>query len=168
MCQKLFYPSHTLNIEAAGRGLTMSALTELEAKQKVLHKAVNFLDSWQAQSKKKSLVNTFFHLLAQGKKTAARKVLERIKQSAETSQWRRGYINALDGMMNALETTNDRDVFINQIRVERCDELGRIFLKQSGNELQADFDKGYFAAWADYMQALKPTTKMEQTILPQT
>ena len=156
-------------------GLTVAALTELKIREKVLYEAVNFLNDWKtqtkkkklvntSQTKKKKLVNTFFQLLTQRKKTAARKTLERIKQNGETSQWQGGYINALDGMITASVKSSNRSAFINQINIERCDDLNKMFLKQSENILLTDFDKGYFTAWANYMQMLKPTVKTEQTI----
>ena len=143
----------------------MTALTELTTRQKILNKTVNFLNSWQAKSKKKMLVTHFFILLTQGKKTAAKKTLEEVKVEPETSPWRKGYINALEGMITALELTNDQDTFINQIKTDRIDEFRRLFLKQSFNELNTDFDKGYFSAWAEYIQSLKPTVMTEQTAL---
>lgn len=124
-----------------------------------LQKVVEFLGSWQERSRKESLVNTFFHQLLEGKKTAAKAALEKIRKSAEPSPWRRGYINALEGIIAASEAKEDRDVFINQLRVEKSDELRRTFLQQSKNNLHADFDRGYFAAWADFIQALRLAAK---------
>jgi len=136
----------------------MTTLSEPEVRQEALRKTVEFLNGWQEQSKGRSLVNTFFHLLAQGKKTTAKIVLEKIKRRSELSRWRRGYINALEGMLAASEA-GDRNVFMNQIRAEKYGEFRKAFLQRSRNDLHDDFDKGFFAAWADRIEALKTTAK---------
>ena len=132
----------------------MANLQQVE-KVATLLKTVGFLEEWQEQAKKESLVGTFFHLVAQEKRATAKVVLEKIKQKSENSQWRKGYINALEGMITVTEAKYDQNVFINQIKTERGAEFRRAFLKQSSNELHSDFDKGFFSAWADYMRVLK-------------
>ncbi|MFH0897944.1 MAG: hypothetical protein V1850_07875 [Candidatus Bathyarchaeota archaeon] len=129
-------------------------------KLETLHKTVEFLEGWQEQAKKESLVDTFFRLVAQEKKASAKAVLEKIKQKSENSKWRKGYINALEGI-TVTEAKNDQNVLINQIKIERRDELRRAFLKHSSNELHSDFDRGFFSAWADYIRVLKRTSKSE-------
>lgn len=132
----------------------MTTLQDME-KLATLHKTVEFLEGWQKQAKKESLVDTFFHLVAQEKRSAAKVVLEKIKLKSENSQWRRGYINALEGMITVSETKNDQNVLINQIKTEGSDALRKAFLKHSSNELHSDFDRGFFSAWADYTRTLK-------------
>ena len=100
-------------------------------------------------------MNTFFQLLTVKKMTTAKTVLEKIKRKSDSSMWRRGYLNALDGMVAASLTKGSRNVFINQLRVESGEALRKKFIQQSINELHADFDRGYFTAWADYMHMLK-------------
>ena len=141
-----------------GQRTAMATIQGLE-KLETLQKVVDFLGSWQERGKRESLVNTFFRLVREGKKSGAKAVLEKIKERSESSMWRQGYINALEGMVVASETKDDRDVFINHVRVESSDELRRKFFQQSRNELHAEFDRGFFAAWAEYMQALKQTAK---------
>lgn len=133
----------------------MTTILELEEKQKALHKTVEFLNSWKSHSKRKSLVNIFLHLLAQGQMTDAKRVFDKIRQKIEFSKWRRGYINALEGMIVASVARTGKNAFINQIQAERIAKLRKIFLKQSRNVLHDDFDKGFFAAWADYIRVLK-------------
>jgi len=98
--------------------------------------------------------NRFFQLLAQGKLTAADKVLENIKNEMKTTEWQRGYINSLEGMLLALRS-KDRDVFIKKITPESIARLNKKFYQQSKDTLQADFDRGFFTAWNEYMQLLK-------------
>ena len=124
-----------------------------------LHKAVAFLESWQEKTKVKTLESNFFSQLIQGKKDGAKVILENIKEKSESSKWRKGYINALEGMIVASETKEDKNIFMNQIMTNKSDYFRKIFLQQSKNDLYSDFDKGFFSAWADYARALKPITK---------
>ncbi|MFH0749103.1 MAG: hypothetical protein V1915_04215 [Candidatus Bathyarchaeota archaeon] len=130
------------------------AVIQTLAKLDTLQKVVKFLGNWQEQPTRDSLVDSVFQLLLKGKITAAKTVLEKMKQKSESSIWRRGYINALDGMVVASETKDDPSVFINQITLEKCEDLRRNFLQQSRNDRQSEFDKGFFSAWSDYLQML--------------
>ena len=120
-----------------------------------LNKTVAFLEMWRGQVKKESLVDKFFNLVVQEKKKAANVILDKIKQKSEQSLWRKGYITALEGMAMLIGTKNDQHVYINKIKVERSDEIRKVFLKHSNNELHSDFDKGFFFAWVQYMLVLK-------------
>lgn len=120
-----------------------------------LHKAVAFLESWQEKSKVKTLESNFFSQLIQGRKDGAKVILEKIKQKSESSKWRKGYINALEGMIVAADTKEDKNMFMNQIKANKSDYFRKIFLQQSKNDMYNDFDKGFFSAWADYTRTLK-------------
>ncbi len=133
----------------------MKTLQRVE-KIATLHK---FLEEWQEQTKKETLADTFFHFVAQDKKTAAKVVLEKMKKS-KNSQWRIGYINALEGIITAMESNNDQNLLINNVKAEGSDVLIKVFLQHSRNELQSDFDKGFFSAWVNYMQALKQAAEL--------
>lgn len=150
----------------------MVAIFELELERETLRKTINFLDQWREQSQREVLkkpkqsereasVNPYFHLLAQWKWAAAKRTLEKIKKTFEPSQWSSGYINALEGMVAALEVKSDRNSFIKQMKIEKCDELRKQFLQQSQNFLHDDFDKGFFVAWVDYTRALKKIAKVK-------
>ena len=95
----------------------------------------------------------------QGKLALACKTLQRIREEAQSREWQKGYVNALDGMLSALESKNDRSVLINQIRSEELEKLARAFSRQTRNRMQSEFDHGFFSAWADYAKTLKESTK---------
>ena len=130
---------------------TRQSLEKLET----LHKVVEFLGNWQERTKKELLVNTFFKLVTKRRITAAKAVLNKMAQQSEPSLWRLGYINALEGMVVATEASRDLDVFINRVRVENSTGVMKKFIQQSNNYLHGEFDRGYFSAWADYLQTLK-------------
>ena len=98
------------------------------------------------------LVGVYFELLAQRKLSAAGKALNDVRQGVHSNQWLRGYVNALEGMLTASESKDDRYVLINKVDPMKAGRLFRDFLHYSRDELQADFDRGFFSAWADYLR----------------
>ena len=101
------------------------------------------------------LANVFFPHLIEGRLTSANKTLERMKDEVSTENWQRGYINALEGMLLALKSRNDKSILLNQLGSKEADKYRRAFSRQSRNKIQGDFDRGFFEAWVDYTKALK-------------
>lgn len=99
--------------------------------------------------------DNFFRELINGRLTAADRIFQTMKQEVGSEEWYRGYLNALEGMLSANSSKNDEYTFINQNDVKKADKFARIFSHLSGDRMQGDFDRGFFAAWADYMKSLK-------------
>lgn len=104
--------------------------------------------------KTESFTTQFFQLLTERRFTEAERALEQIRQGVKATEHYRGYINALEGMLIALKSNDDRYVFISQIEPSKVDELRTEFSQESKNPLHADFDRGFFVAWADYVSHL--------------
>lgn len=101
----------------------------------------------------KIFVVRFFQLLKGRKFAEAERVLERIRQHTNETEWNSGYLHALDGVLLA-QKSNDSYAFLTNVNFE--DEKGlkknrKEFLKEYKNKIHSDFDRGFFAAWADYM-----------------
>jgi len=96
----------------------------------------------------------------------AERVLERIKQKITLSERNRGYYQALYGMLLTQRNGDDRYAFLTNLSMSTKKELHesrREFLRQSEHRLNADYDRGFFSAWADYMRLL---SKMETAAAP--
>jgi len=105
----------------------------------------------------KVYVTRFFQLVTSRQFAEAERVLERVKQKMQMSERNRGYFQALYGMLLAHRNNNDRYVFLSNLNIKDKKELQnyrREFLRQSENRLHADYDRGFFSAWADYMRIL--------------
>ncbi|PVX25275.1 MAG: hypothetical protein CW691_05110 [Candidatus Bathyarchaeum sp.] len=101
----------------------------------------------------KMFVVRFFQLLKGRKFAEAERVLERIRQKTNETEWNSGYIHALDGVLLA-QKSNDSYAFVTNMNLEDEKELKKSrkeFLKEYKNKIHSDFDRGFFAAWADYM-----------------
>lgn len=104
------------------------------------------------------IITRYLQLLIQRNFTEAERELERIKQGIKPTQWCKGYYNAFEGMLIALKSSDSNYLYINRVAINdgaKTDELQKRFIRLSKDSLQGDFDKGYFTAWVEYLQALK-------------
>jgi len=102
-------------------------------------------------------VTRFFQLVTVRRFAEAERVLLRLRQKISTTEWNTGYFQALKGMLLAQRSNNDRYVFLSNVNFKNQNELQnyrREFSKQARNKLHADYDRGYFTAWASYMRVL--------------
>jgi len=117
----------------------------------------------------KIFVVRFFQLVKARRFAEAERVLERIRLKTNETEWNSGYLHALDGILLA-QKSGDSYSFLNNVNFEDENELKKFrkeFLKEYKNKIHADFDRGFFAAWADYMltskKALANTEKPKQS-----
>ena len=104
-----------------------------------------------------ALVTRYFQLVVARQFTESEREMERIKHKMTKTEWNRGYFRALYGMYLANKNTNDSYVFFSKIDITDKPTLHayrREFLEETRNGLHADFDRGYFSAWADCMRVL--------------
>jgi len=117
------------------------------------------------------LVTRYFQLLAVRQFTEAERELDRIKQKMQKTEWNKGYFRALFGMFLSRKANGDAYAFFSKLNLNDKTALNhyrREFLDHVGNKLHADFDRGYFSAWADCMRVLSrmsiPSTINENAV----
>jgi len=101
----------------------------------------------------KIFVVRFFQLVKGRRFAEAERVLERIRLKTNQTEWNSGYLHALDGILLA-QKSSDSYAFIKNVNFDDEKELKKFrkeFLKEYKNKIHADYDRGFFAAWADYM-----------------
>jgi hypothetical protein len=112
----------------------------------------------------KIFVARFFQLVDGRRFAEAERVLERIRLKTNETEWNSGYLHALDGMLFT-QKSGDSYSFLNNANFKDEKELKKFkkeFLKKSKNKINADYDRGFFAAWADYMRmSIKALTDTE-------
>lgn len=111
------------------------------------------------------LTTKFFQLINNRDFTAAERVLARIQGEVKDDEWGRGYINALGGLLFALKSSNSRYTFASKlvdVNSEEISKARKYFLKQMRSPFCADFDRGFFTVWAEYLRVLKKL-KAEKT-----
>lgn len=115
-------------------------------------------------------VNKFFEHVEERAWTDAEKELDGIRQKSEPTQWARGYMKALEGLLLSYRNGDDKYIFLPKVLANRSKEnteaLRRDFAEFSANELHGEYDRGYFKALEDYVgvaSSLKPVM-VQQTI----
>jgi hypothetical protein len=101
----------------------------------------------------KMFVVRFFQLVKGRRFAEAERVLERIRKKTNETEWNSGYLQALDGIILA-QKSNDSYAFIKKVDFDDEQMLKKFrkeFLDEYKNKIHADYDRGFFAAWADYM-----------------
>ncbi|MCJ7613891.1 hypothetical protein MUO71_03895 [Candidatus Bathyarchaeota archaeon] len=118
----------------------------------------------------KIFVVRFFQLIKGRRFAEAERVLERIRLKTNETEWNSGYLHALDGILTA-QKSNDSYAFIKNMDFENEKNLKKFrkeFLKEYKNKIHTDYDRGYFAAWADYMLlSQKDLTNTEKPAQPE-
>jgi len=101
-----------------------------------------------------ALVTRFFQLILNKQFAEAERELERLKQKMQKTEWNRGYFRALYGMLLVRRSNNsDSYAFFSKLDIsdkEALQNFRREFLNHVKNRLHGDFDRGFFAAWADF------------------
>ena len=118
----------------------------------------------------KMLVIRFFDFLKKRRFAKAESVLIQIRQKINETEWNSGYLNALDGVLLA-NKTNDSYSFVTNADFSDEKTLKKSrkeFLNQYKNKINSDFDRGFFAAWADYMLITLRELKKLKTEQPPT
>jgi len=104
-----------------------------------------------------AFVTRFFQLVAKRQFAEAERILERLRERIQKTRWNKGYFRALQGILLAQKSNNDRYAFLSNMSPtteEQLKNYRREFTKHAKNRLHADYDRGFFSAWADYMRLL--------------
>jgi len=110
-------------------------------------------------------VTRFFQLVRERQFAEAERILERLKLKAQKSERDRGYLQALNGIVLASKSNNDQYLFLSNINLKDKSELEkhrREFLKHTRDNLNAEYDRGFFSAWAEYLRILIKLVESEE------
>ena len=103
-------------------------------------------------------VNKFLENVEARAWTDAEKELDIIRQKSDNSQWSRGYVKALEGLMLSYRNNDDKYIFLPKVLANRTEDAIRNIKKEFSefvaNELHGEYDRGYFKALDDYFTLL--------------
>ena len=104
-------------------------------------------------------VTKFFQSVEERAWTDAEKELDTIRQKVENTQWSRGYIKALEGLILTYRSNDDTHLYLPKALTNRCEEsvegLRKEFTEFSSDELHGEYDRGFFKALEEYVAVLK-------------
>jgi len=117
-------------------------------------------------------VNKFLQFVGERSWTDAEKELDIIRQKSENTQWSRGYVKALEGLLLTYRNDDDKYIYLPKALANRTEEdtkaLRKDFADFAANDLHGEYDRGYFKALEDYLSllgSLKTTQPLEQALL---
>lgn len=100
----------------------------------------------------------FFQLVTARQFAEAERILERVKQKMHINERNRGYFQALQGMLLTKRSNDDRYAFLSGLELpdkKHLKDYRKEFLSHVESRLHAEYDRGFFEAWADYMRVLQ-------------
>ena len=117
-------------------------------------------------------VNKFLQFVGERSWTDAEKELDIIRQKSENTQWSRGYVKALEGLLLTYRNDDDKYIYLPKALANRTEEdtkaLRKDFADFAANDLHGEYDRGYFKALEDYLSllgSLKTPQPLEQALL---
>jgi len=114
----------------------------------------------------KILATQYFQLVAKRQFAEAERILERVKLKAEKTERNRGYLQALHGILLSNKSNNDQYTFLANISLNdktALEKYRREFLKHARDSLHAEYDRGFFSAWADLTRVLLKLENIPET-----
>ena len=91
-------------------------------------------------------VARFLQLVSKRKFTEAERVLERLEEKVPKTEWNKGYLKALSGIL-LTQKTKDEYAFLSNFDFSDRSEVRKYrleFLQSAKDGLQADYDRGFF------------------------
>ena len=103
----------------------------------------------------------FFQLVLDRQFAEANRMLERIEKNLKDVEWDRGYLRALEGMILMEKSGKARYTSVISSEIMERNTAKKHyneFKKQMTSSFHADYDRGFFAAWSDFMKVKIKTT----------
>ena len=104
--------------------------------------------------KTREIVANFIQNLLERKFTEAERTLDILKErSFQNEDYKKGYVNALEGMLLSFRSGDNRDFFNKGDFSQDTMKKHLLEFKSFRNGvIRSNFDTGYFTAWSDFLQ----------------
>ena len=103
-------------------------------------------------------INKYLQHVGQRAWTDAEKELDTIKQKSDSTQWSRGYVKALEGLMLTYRNDDDKYIYLPKTLTNKSgpenEALRKEFEEFAANEIHGEYDRGFFKALEDYLSQL--------------
>jgi hypothetical protein len=100
-------------------------------------------------------INKYLQHVGERAWTDAEKELDTIKQKSDSTQWSRGYVKALEGLMLTYRNEDDRYIYLPRAlgnkNGQETEALKKEFAEFAANEIHGEYDRGFFKALEDYL-----------------
>jgi hypothetical protein len=116
-------------------------------------------------------LESFTRYVAERAWTDAEKELDAIRQNSENTQWSRGYVKALEGLLLSYKNDDDKYIYLPKYLADKKEQNVEALRKDSAefssNELHGEYDRGYFKALEDYLSMLGQARNPQPAEQPQ-
>lgn len=100
-------------------------------------------------------VERFFREIGDRAWTDAEKELDSIRQQSNGTDWSRGYVKALEGILLTFRSGDDKYIFLpralQKASSENLESLRREFAEFTKSTIHGSYDRGFFRALEDYL-----------------
>jgi hypothetical protein len=115
-----------------------------------------------------TVVEKYFILIGERRISEAERELQTIREKSDSSQWEKGYMKALEGLLLTQKSASDKYIYLARINLneESAKKLKMEFTKHASNELHGEYDRGYFKALSDYVDILEKNALWNNKVTP--
>ena len=102
-------------------------------------------------------INRYLRLIVERKITDAEKELEDLKPKIANTEWNRGYVKALEGLLLTRKTNSDNYLFFAKKEFDKksLKALTKEFGDNAASPLYGDYDRGYFSGLARLVKVME-------------
>jgi len=102
-------------------------------------------------------IDKYLQLIVERKIADAEKELEDLRPKISNSEWNRGYVKALEGLLMTRKANNDNYLFFAKKEFDKKSlrPLAKDFAQNASSPLYGDYDRGYFSALARLVRIME-------------
>lgn len=100
-----------------------------------------------------NIASKYFRTIAERRIKDGEVEFDRVSLSLDDSEWNKGYLKALEGLLITFRTNNSKLLYLQRKELEdqkMRKKFKEELKKHSNNELHSDYDRGFFSALMDY------------------
>jgi len=121
----------------------------------MLKKNKNNGNSSASLANTRTLSTLFFQTVLERQFAEAERILESLRTKMSKNEWNRGYLWALNGIILAQRSGEERYTYLTSLDLNDEETLRknvREFLKYVKSDFHAEYDRGFFSAWTDFLR----------------
>lgn len=102
-------------------------------------------------------IGRYLRLIVERKIADAEKELEDLRPKIGNSEWNRGYVKALEGLLLTRKANNDSYLFFAKKEFDKksLKALMKEFTQNAASPLYGDYDRGYFSGLAQLVKVME-------------
>ena len=110
-----------------------------------------------AETLPESDIDKYLRLIVERKIADGEKEIEELRPKFSNTEWNRGYVKALEGLLLTRKANDDNYLFFAKKEFDRrsLKALAKDFAQNASSPLYGDYDRGYFSALARLIKIME-------------